>query len=498
MDLPVTRYVDRDGHALAYQVIGEGGADVVWFLEIGLHPDLMWTDPHLHYLFERMTTFARNVAFQRRGFGLSEPVDHIPTLEQQADDVLAVMDAVGMDRATLVGIGSTCGALALVAARAPERVAGLVLQEPFVEGVLRERDGLPHGWDEPGRDRWVEGWRSVYDHWGSGEILEMWDPTQDSPFNRRLMALLERCSATPAAARAHLEWLFRIDFSDTLPSIQCTTRVLHAAASPVPEGVARYVVETIPHASLHILPPTAPGSSLGEAWIPVVDHVEQLATGVSRPVDADRFLGCVLFTDVVDSTVTLARIGDVAYRDVRAAHEHQVRDEVERADGRLVNVVGDGTFSVFDGPAEAVRCAARICRSAYGLGIEVRSGVHVCSVERSGLDLTGMTVHIGARIAAAAGPGEVLVSRTVRDMVVGSGLSFVDRGDHELKGVPGRWPLYALIDGDHTTTAAFRKPLNLNAIDRAILRTARRAPQVLRAAAGMANARQRRQSRRPG
>lgn len=495
MDPPVTRYVERDGHALAYQVVGEGGVDVVLFLEIGLHPDLMWTDPHIHYLFERAATFSRTVYFQRRGLGLSDPVDHIPALEQQADDVLAVMDAVGMRRATMVGIGSTCGALVLLAARAPERVTGLVLQQPFIEGVLRDGKAIPHGWDPDTLARYVEGWRAVYENWGSGRIMSMWDASQDSPFNRRLMALLERCSAPPATAREHLEWLFRIDCSDALPSVQCTARVLHSAASLMPEAVSRYVADTIPHGTLHTMPPAAPGASLGEAWVPIMDHIEQVATGVSRPVNADRYLASVLFTDVVGSTEILARIGDGPYRDLRAAHERQIRNEVELEGGRLVNVAGDGTLSVFEGPAAAVRCARIVCRQAAELGLAVRAGVHTGEVEGIGAELTGMTVHIGARIGAAAGPGEVLVSRTVRDMVVGSGLSFVDCGDHELKGVPGRWPLYALIGSDRTPSPVPRKPLNLTVIDRAVLRTARRAPNVLRAAVGMANARHRRRSR---
>ncbi|WP_027502739.1 adenylate/guanylate cyclase domain-containing protein [Rhodococcus sp. UNC363MFTsu5.1] len=499
MDPPGTRYVERDGHALAYQVVGEGGADVVLFLEIGLHPDLMWTDPHIHYLFERTATFSRTVYFQRHGLGLSDPVDHIPTLEQQADDVLAVMDAVGMQRATMVGIGSTCGPLVLLAARAPERVNGLLLQQPFIEGMLRDGPDIPHGWDPDALARYVEGWRKVYDNWGSGQIMSMWDPSQDSPFNRRLLALLERCSAPPATARAHLEWLLRIDCSDALPLVQCTTRVLHPAASSMPEAVSRYVTDSIPHATLHTLEAAAPGSSLGEAWIPIIDHIEEVATGVHRPVDAERYLASVLFTDIAGSTEMLARIGDGPYRDLRATHERQVRNEVELAGGRLVNVAGDGTLSVFDGPAAAVRCARIVCRQAEDLGLAVRAGVHTGEVEGIGAELTGMTVHVGARIGAAAGPGEVLVSRTVRDLVVGSGLSFVDRGTHILKGVPGRWHLYALAATDTPAegepSSVSRKSLSLNVIDRAVLQTARRAPHVLRAAVGMANARQRRRSR---
>lgn len=494
MDPPGTRYVQRDGHALAFQVVGEGGADVVLFLEIGLHPDLMWTDPHIHYLFERAATFARIVYFQRRGLGLSDPVDHIPTLAQQADDVLAVMDAIGMRRATLVGIGSTCAAVAVLAARAPERATGLVLLQPFIEGVLREGVEMPRGWDAESRDRHLQTWRDAYENWGTGQVLSAWDPSQDSPFNRRIMALLERCSATPATAREHLEWLFRLDGSDALPSIQCTTRVLHPAASSMPEEVSRYVADAIPHATLHLLPPMPPGSSLGEAWVPIVDHIQRVATGATRPVDADRYLASVLFTDVVGSTELLARIGDGPYRELRATHERQVRNEVERAGGRLVNVAGDGTLSVFEGPAAAVRCARTLCRQAATLELAVRAGVHTGEVEGIGPDLTGMTVHIGARIGAAAGPGEVLVSRTVRDLVVGSGLVFTDRGDHALKGVPGRWPLYAVVDTEPEPTASPRNTLSLNMIDRALLRAARRAPKVLRAAASMGNARQRRRS----
>lgn len=493
-----TRYVERDGHALAYQVVGEGGknsTDVVLFLEIGLHPDLMWTDPHIHYVFERAATFCRMVYFQRRGFGLSDPVDHVPTLEEQADDVLAVMNAVRIRRATLVGIGSTCGALALIAARAPDRVTGLVFQQPFVEGALREGVDLPRGWTVAARDHFVDGWRSVYDDWGAGGVIAMWDPTQDSPFNRRLMALLERCSATPATARAHLEWLFRIDYFDALASIQCPTRVLHSARSAVPLEASRQIAAAIPHGTLHVLPPSPPGTSMGEGWIPVLDHIEVVATGDRRPVDAERYLASLLFTDVAGSTETLARIGDGRYRDLRDTHERQVRNEVEQAGGRLVNVAGDGTLSVFEGPAAAVRCARRVCRLAAELGLRVRAGVHTGEIEGIGTELTGMTVHVGARIGATAGAGEVLVSRTVRDLVVGSGLAFIDRGEHDLKGVPGRWRLYALAEACDESRAVSRKPLSLTLIDRLILGTARRAPQLLRTAGRIATSHRNRRTR---
>ena len=480
MDPPGTRYVDRDGHALAYPVIGDGGADVVLFLEIGLHPDLMWTDQHIHYVFERAATFSRMVYFQRRGFGLSDPVDHVPTLEQQADDVLAVMDAVGMHRATLVGIGSTCSAMILVAARAPERVRDLVLHQPFVEGALREGEGPPRGWTEEERDRYVAGWRGVYDAWGTGRVISMWDPTQDSPFNRRLMALLERCSATPATARAHLEWIFHLDCFGVLPSVQCPTRVLHSVAGAVPLEASRQICAAIPHGTLHVLPPLPAGTSLGQGWLPVLDHIEEVATGAGHPVDAERYLTTVLFTDVAGSTETLAKIGDNLYRALRAAHERQVRNIVEATGGRLVNVAGDGTLSVFAGPAAAVQCARMVRDEATALGLGVRAGVHTGEVEGIGTDLTGMTVHVGARISTAAEPGQVLVSRRVRDLVLGSGLAFTDCGTHDLRGVPGHWHLYALDDTGADAPAVPQHLLHLTAVDRAVLRVAQRSPQLLR------------------
>ncbi|MEN0138916.1 MAG: adenylate/guanylate cyclase domain-containing protein [Rhodococcus sp. (in: high G+C Gram-positive bacteria)] len=494
MDPPVVQYIQRDGHALAYQVVGGGSLDVVWLFEINMHLDLMWTDPQIHYLMERGSTFARTAYFQQRGLGLSEPVDHLPTLEEQADDIVAVMDEIGMREAMLVGVASASGAVALVAARSPERVTGLVLIQPFAERLIGG-DHDPEGWTDAERDYFVEGWRTATQVWGSGATVPLWDPREDSPFNRRLMAMLERNSATPAVARAHLEWIFRLDYSDILPTIQCPTRVLLVSGSPVPEAASRYVAAHIPGGAFHALPPAPSGASLGEAWIPIIDHVEQLATGGHPAPDAGQFVASVLFTDVVGSTEMLARIGDAAYRDLRATHERQVRDEVENAGGRLLNVAGDGTFSIFDGPTSAVRCALAVVDGAGDLGLEVRAGVHTGQVERNGPDVSGMTVHVGARIAATAGAGEVLVSRTVRDLVVGSGLRFADAGEHDLKGVPDHWPLYSLTDADHAPRTVPRLAPKLSMIDQAILRTAKRTPQALRALVGVANARQRRLSR---
>ncbi|CRK53914.1 Hydrolase [Rhodococcus sp. RD6.2] len=488
MDPPTTRYVQRDGNALAYQVLGDGQPEVVWYFEIGLHPDLMWTDPHLHYLFERTADRGRSVNMLRRGFGLSDPVDHVPDIDEQADDVLAVMDDAGISTATLSGTGSTCGPLVLVAARHPERVDALVLNQPIVEGLVQPDGGTPPGWEGHDPVAYVAGWRDVYAHWGSGRTLEMWDPSADSPLNRRLMGLLERSTATPTTARAHLEWLLRMNCWDALDSIQCPTRVLHPGGSPRPQSVCERITAAIPNATMYVLPEASPGASLAEAWLPVLEQVEQIDNHAATIGDVDRFLGCVLFTDVVDSTTTLAALGDHDYRDLLSAHERAVRDAVERHGGRLVNVSGDGTFSVFDGASDAVRCADTICRDGRRLGLAVRTGVHTGPLERSGPDLTGMTVHVGARIGALAGPGEVLVSRAVRDLTAGSGLRYTSRGSHVLKGVPGRWALFTLADTTRTVVPRHRP--RLTAVDRAVLTAARRTPQILRAAVRMAYARQ--------
>ena len=483
MDPVPTQYIDRDGAALAYQVVGDGPVDVVCFWDIAQHLDLCWTDPDIHHLFGRGASYSRTVHFQLRGFGLSDRLAYVPTLEQQAGDVLAVMDAVGMRRATLCGLAGTDRPLALVAANTPERVNALVLVNTV------------SCWTKPELADVVERVRHAFDHWGSGESIELWDSVQASPYNRRLMGLLERSSATPAAARSYLEWALKQDLENILPSVQAPTRVLHLPASAIPEAPVRHVAELMPDATFHQLPPTPPGSSIGQALISIFDHVEEAATGTPHSVHADRYLGTVLFTDVVSSTELLTRVGDATYRQLRADHERSVRLAVETGGGRLMTVTGDGTLSVFDGPSAAVRCAETICREAKESGIEVRAGIHTGELERDGMNVTGLTVHIGARVGTAADPGQVLVSRTVHDLVSGSGLTFASRGEHELKGIPGSWELFAV-------THAMDQPDNLSldesmqtSMDKIVLQTARTAPALVRAAVRLGNAIERRRAR---
>ncbi len=492
MDLVPTQYVDRDGTALAYQVVGDKPVNVVNYWEIFQHLDLSWTDPDTHhFLFERGAGFSRAVYFQRRGFGLSDRINHVPSLEQQADDVLAVMDAAGMERATLVGATTTCGPVAMVAATVPERVEALVLITPL--SFRHEPGGDPLGWPEGGLNEYLEKYRHAFANWGSGEMISLWDPTQDTPRNRRLSALLERSSATPGAALAFYEWGSQLDYHDVLQSIPVPTRVVHLATNPVPEAAIRHLADLIPEATFHLLPPTLPGASIGQAWVPILDHVEEVATGTPHPVDADRYFGTVLFTDLVSSTELLERLGDAQYRQTRADHERHVRLAVDDADGRVISIAGDGSLSVFDSPSAAVRCAETICREAKGLGLSVRAGVHTGEIERDGMDITGLTVHIGARIGAAAGPDEVLVSRTVRDLVAGSGLTFASRGERQLKGVSGTWELFEL-NNDALDELAPEESMQ-TPMDRLALQTARRAPGLVRAAMRVGNAIERRRTR---
>jgi class 3 adenylate cyclase/pimeloyl-ACP methyl ester carboxylesterase len=482
---PDTRYIDREGAGLAYQVFGTGPGEFVYYGSEIMHLDLLWTDPHTEANLGALARNGRVALFQRRGLGLSDRTDYVPTLEQQADDILAVMDAAGMQRAVIGAPGSACGPAALVAARCPDRVAGLCLWMPFPQAI-----------DGSCADPWAsvaevahmaEVVDCVVENWGRGRTMDMWNPEMRSANNRRLMAMLERSSMSPAEARAHWDWSAGLDFTHLLSAIQAPTRVLIQDRGVSPLSWVERMVAQMPDASLHVMPVPALGSSIGEAYYPVVMHLLELALGPRKVAEDNRFFGTVLFTDLVASTELLAEIGDEEYRRVRTAHEHAVRSAVSDADGQVLSISGDGTFSLLDMPGSAVRCAERIVREASAAGIGVRCGVHAGELQREVANATGLNVHVGARVMAAAGAGEVYVSRTVRDLVVGSGLEFERIGNKRLKGMSEVWDLYRF---DHARspriipeTESLQTPM-----DKVAVQAARRVPRLMRAMARLANA----------
>ena len=368
-----------------------------------------------------------------------------------------------------------------------------MLLHPFACGVETEKV-YERGWPREVVPRLLAAWHRSFDAWGSGDALENWDAGQATGYNKRLAGMMERCSAPRAAATAYRDWILNLDFTEIFKSVPVPTRVLGIPLSGMPESVPRYVAELIPGADYHSLPPTQLGTSMGEAWVPGFDHVIEMVTGRAGGAGLNRFLGTVLFTDVVGSTEVLARVGDAGYREMRAAHERQVRLLVDEGGGRVVNVIGDGTLSVFDGPSSAIDCARLIRTQAHDLGLRVRSGIHTGELEHTGHDVTGLAVHLGARIAAMAEADEVLVSRTVRDLSLGSQLAFRPRGEHELKGIPGRWEVFAAASADQPDEPLEAEAPAPNPFDRVALRMARRTPRLSRSMNAAGNALQRRRA----
>lgn len=485
MTPPDTRYIDREGAGLAYQVFGTGPGEFVYYGSEIMHLDLLWADPHTEANLGAVARNGRLALFQRRGLGLSDRVDYVPTLEQQADDILAVMDAAGMQRAVIGAPGSACAPAALVAARYPERVSGLCLWLPFPQAIDGSCDDpwaseaeIAHMADVVNR---------VAENWGRGRTMDMWNMEMRSANNRRLMAMLERSSMSPAEARAHWEWSAGLDFTHLLPAIQVPTRVLIQAGGVSPVSSAERMVAQMPNANLHVMPVPAPGSSIGEAYYPVIMHLLELGLGPEKVAEDNRFFGTVLFTDLVSSTKLLGEIGDAEYQKVRTTHERAVRAAVADVDGQVLSISGDGTFSVIDMPGAAVRCADRIAREASAAGIGVRCGVHAGELQREVANATGLNVHVGARVMAAAGAGEVYVSRTVRDLVVGSGLEFERVGNKRLRGVADVWDLYRFDHARSPRTIPATESLQ-TPMDKVAVQAARRAPRLMRAMAKLANA----------
>ncbi len=440
MERPETRYVEVGGAEVAYQVVGQGPQDVVYVPGFG-HVDLRWDNPVWAAFLERLTSFSRLILFDRRGTGASDaiPDTAMPTWEEWADDVRAVLDAAGSERAVVLAETDGGPTGLLFTAMQPERVSGLILANTTARRL--KADDYPMGISVEAAHDLLERFRQT---WGTADITRLAWPSRanDAEF-RRWVAKETRAIATPKNAAAQTRYIIEnLDARKALPLIQVPTLVLSSKdnrAYTIEEG--RYLADHIDGARFVELP----GGDLFVASSPTaVEEIVEFMTGERPPVEVDRILTTLLFTDIVASTELAEREGDRRWSELLSGHHKIVRSELHHFRGREVDTAGDGFFATFDGPARAIRCASIIRDGVGGLGLQIRAGLHTGEVELSDSGPRGLAVHIGARVGALAGPGEVLVSRTVADLVVGSGIKLADRGEHRLKGVPGRWRLFSV------------------------------------------------------
>ena len=434
MDAPI-RYARNGGVHIAYQVVGDGPVDLVYTPGIWSNLEIMWEWPAWREYLLRLASFTRLVLFDMRGIGLSDRGDRPPILELQADDVRAVMDAVGCHRAAVFGGARGSAMTMLFAAQYPERVRDLVLYAPNVRTV-RSAD-WPYGKTETEQ-------RVFFDRFvaevGTGRNLDLQGPSGDAVFTR-WWARFERLVASPGAYRELAEILTALDVRAVLPLIQAPTLVLHRTGDriiPVEQG--RAIAERIAGARYVELPGIDHIPWMGD-WVPLVDEIAEFLVGARPAAHSDRVLATVLFTDIVQSTERLAAVGDRRWSELLASHRSAVRRQLATHRGVERDTAGDGFMATFDGPARAIRCALALVEETRELGVELRAGLHTgeCEVLEGGL--TGLAVHIAARIASTAEPGEVRVSSTVRDLVAGSGIRFADLGTRTLKGVDDEWRL---------------------------------------------------------
>jgi class 3 adenylate cyclase len=435
VDRPTRYAINGDVH-IAYQAFGEGPIDLIYTSGIWSNLEIMWEWPAWARYLERLASFTRLILFDMRAVGLSDRGSQPPILELQADDVRAVMDAVGCESGAVYGGARGAAAAMMFAASYPERVRALVLYAPVAKTV-RSPD-WPYAKTE-------EEQRAFYDRFvsemGTGENLEVQGPSHDERF-KKWWARFERLVATPGAYLELARIFTELDVRQVLPAIQSPTLVLHRTEDRVvPVGQGRAVAERIRNARFIELPGMDHIPFLGD-WELLVAEIEEFLTGDRSVPEPDRVLATVLFTDIVGSTEMAATLGDRAWKELLSDHHALVRRHLATFRATERGTAGDGFMASFDGPARAIRCAQAVVESVRSLGIQVRAGVHTGECELVETGLAGIAVHIAARVAAAAGPGEVLVSSTVRDLVAGSGIRFSDTGRHSLKGVPEEWRLY--------------------------------------------------------
>ena len=438
MKRPVTEYAKSNGVHIAYQVTGAGPIDLVFVPGFVTHLELAWESPASVHLIERLSSFARLIRFDKRGTGMSDRVS-VATLEERMDDVRAVMDAAGSTRAAMFGVSEGGPMSLLFAATYPERTTALVLYAAFAKRLWS--DDYPIGVPTLDREAYL---RLIEQQWSGDADISIVAPSfGHDPNFREAFTRARRMSASPGAALDLARMTTEIDVRHVLPAIHVPTLILHRVHDrDVAVGNSRYLAEHIAGARLVEFPE-------GDHWLsagnpdPLLDEIEEFLTGVRHGPEPDRLLTTLLFVDVVSSTERAAAIGDQSWREVKEAYYALVRRHLERFRGREVDTAGDGFLAMFDGPARAIRCGIAIVETVKQLGIRVRAGLHTGEVECGRDGVSGLAVHIGARVAGHAGADEVLVSRTVKDLVTGASIGFQDRGAHVLKGIPGEWHLFA-------------------------------------------------------
>jgi class 3 adenylate cyclase len=510
--VPDTSYAPCGDLSLAYQLFGDGPVELVAVAPFVSHVELCWTVPEFKAFYDQLATFCRVLLFDKAGVGLSDPVPHVRTLEDRAAEIEAVMDAAGFGKAVLCAASDGGPAALVFAATRPERTRALILYGSFAFTATGWDDYIDHDPDELlayvraelGEDytpsveqiaRLQEIVRAVHSGWGTGAAANIAYPSGRATM--RQLAMFERMCASPGMARASLEALFRIDVRPILPTITMPTLVIHAREdASISVQFGRYLADHIPSARYL----EVDGVDAGFLTEPdrILTEVEEFLTGShAAPAPSHRALRSVLFTDIVASTQHAATAGDQQWRAVLHRFGEITADLTQQFGGTVVKFTGDGHLATFDGPTQAIRCAEALRADAETLGIQIRAGIHTGECELLDADIGGIAVHIAARILGQAGAGEILVSRTVRDLVVGSGTGFEDRGSVELRGVPGTWQLLAVdphgprAGSPEAELASMPTPDRRTAMrrsDRAVEAIARRAPWIVRGMARLAPA----------
>jgi pimeloyl-ACP methyl ester carboxylesterase/plasmid stabilization system protein ParE len=442
MSAPQIQYAKSGDISIAYQVVGDGPIDLVLVLGFTTHLELQWEMPPFRRFCEGLAGFSRLIVFDKRGTGLSDPVSDAPTLEERIDDVSAVMDAAGSEQAALFGVSEGGPMSILFAATHPDRVSALVLHG----AMARTTEAPDYPWASPAEALRESTEEFIAPAWGRDPegILELFAPSfANDPQAVEFAARQERSAASPAMVMQIFEMFLGIDVRDVLPTIQVPTLVIHRHGDRVVNWRAgKDLADRIPGARYVELEGIDHLPWAGDADA-IVGEVEEFLTGARSVVEPERVLATVMFTDIVGSTEKAGELGDARWRELLGAHHDAVLRELEKFRGREVKTLGDGSLATFDGPARAIRCGQAIAEAVRSLGLEERIGLHTGEIELMDKDVGGIAVHIAARVGALADAGEVLVTRTVKDLVAGSDIQFDDRGEQQLKGIPDEWRLFA-------------------------------------------------------